>query len=117
MGKKRKAPLARMKDEHGDKEKLVDRLLPLIPLGGVDKETMKARLLAVSNRKLLRLLDVSLEIKDKHGSPAALAQATAAAAGKAKDLAYVAKLEKLALRAPARVLDLLAAAKRRGRAA
>ena len=74
----KKSPLARQKDEHGSKEKLVDRVLTV--LGSIakseeDKDELKARLLAASNKKLLRLLEVGSEIKAKYGSVEKLAEA------------------------------------------
>jgi hypothetical protein len=106
-------PLERMKAEHKDKETLVDRVLGVIHLGGIDRETMKGRLLAVSNKKLLRLLEVGNEIKQKYGSPEKLVEAAAAVLGKAKDKDYVAKLGQLAASSPARLLDMVRTAQRR----
>ncbi|HWE26420.1 MAG TPA: hypothetical protein VHB97_00380, partial [Polyangia bacterium] len=65
----KKSPLGRQKDEHESKEKLVDRVLTV--LGAItksdeDKDTVKARLLAASNKKLLRLHEVGSEIKSKY---------------------------------------------------
>jgi hypothetical protein len=108
----KKSPLQRVKDEFGDKEKLVDRLLGVIHLGGADREAAKAKLLAVSNQKLLRMLDTASEIKSKYGSPEKLVESVAAALGKAKDRAYVEKLAAMVKRSPARVLDLLRSAKK-----
>jgi hypothetical protein len=89
----KKSPLARQKDEHESKEKLVDRVISL--LGAItksdeDKDSLKARLLAASNKKLLRLHDVSNEIKSKYGSVEKLAEAVGTALGRAKDAPYVA---------------------------
>jgi hypothetical protein len=106
----KKSPMAQMKDEHKNKETLVDRVLGVVDLGGLSKDDMKARLLAASNRKLLRLLEVGNEIKKEYGSPSKLAEALAKAVGKAKDSAYVQKLAQLAARQPARVLDMMRAA-------
>ncbi len=111
MATTKKSPLERTREEHGGKESLVDRVLGVIHLGDTDREAMKARLLAVSNRKLQRLLAVGSEVREKYGSPERLAEAAAAALGKAKDQPYVAKLTKLAQKAPARVLAMV---KRRG---
>lgn len=115
----KKSPLARQKEEHGSKEKLVDRVLAV--LGQItkaegDKDDLKAKLLAASNRKLLRLFEASSEIKDKFGSLDKLAEAAAKAAGRAKDAPYVTKLKALT---PARLLDLFrgASKKERGKAA
>jgi hypothetical protein len=111
MATTKKSPLQAMKDKFGDKETLVDRVLSVIHLvEGEDKDALKSRLLAVSNRKLLRMFEVASEMKSKYGSPEGLAEAAAKAAGKAKDSAYVAKLTKLAQKSPARVLDVLKAA-------
>src|SRR5262245_54487859 len=106
----KKSPLARTKDEHESKEKLVDRLLGV--LGSItktdeDHDSLKAKLLAASNKKLLRLHEVSTEIKSKYGSIEKLAEAVGAALGRAKDAPY---LDKLKTYSPARLLDLLKSA-------
>jgi hypothetical protein len=111
----KKSPLARQKDEHESKEKLVDRVISL--LGSItksdeDKDSLKARLLAASNKKLLRLHDVSNEIKSKYGSVEKLAEAVGAALGRAKDAPY---LTKLASYTPSRLLDVLKSAEKRGK--
>ena len=113
----RKSPLARQKEEHGSKEKLVDRVLGV--LGSIakqegDKDELKAKLLAASNKKLLRLFEVGSEIKEKFGSVEKLAEATAKGLGRAKDAPYVSKLKTLT---PARLLDLFRTAEKRNRAA
>jgi hypothetical protein len=113
----KKSPLGRMKDEHESKEKLVDRVIAVlgqIHKSGEDKDELKARLLAASNKKLLRLLEVSGEIKQKYGSLEKLAGATAAALGRAKDAPFVKKLETLT---PAKLLDMLRSAEKRGKRA
>ncbi len=117
MATQKKSPLAQMTEQHKDKETLVDRILAVVDAGGASKEDFKAKLLAASNKKLLRLLAVATEIKDKYGSTEKLAEAAAAAVGKAKDKGYVEKLVKMAQRTPAKVLDLLHAAQGRGKAA
>lgn len=111
----KKSPLARQKDEHESKEKLVDRVISL--LGSIgrsedDKDSLKARLLAASNKKLLRLHDVSNEIKSKYGSVEKLAEAVGAALGRAKDAPYLNKLKSYT---PSRLLDLLRSAEKRGK--
>jgi hypothetical protein len=110
----KKSPLGRTKDEHGTKEKLVDKLVTL--LGQIrkveeDKDELKARLLASSNKKLLRLFEVGSEIREKFGSLDKLADAAAGALGRAKDAPYLDKLKSIT---PARLLDLLHAAEKRG---
>ncbi len=111
----KKTPLARQKEEHGSKEKLVDRLVSM--LGQIskqegDKDDLKAKLLAASNKKLLRLFEVAGEIKDKFGSVEKLAEKTAAALGRAKDAPYVGALKAMT---PGKLLDLLRAAEKRGK--
>ncbi len=111
----KKSPLARQKDEHESKEKLVDRVISLlgsITKGDEDKDSLKARLLAASNKKLLRLHDVSNEIKSKYGSVEKLAEAVGAALGRAKDAPYIGKLKTYT---PARLLDIMKSAQRRGK--
>jgi hypothetical protein len=114
MGAK-KSPLARQKDEHGSKEKLVDKLVTLlgqIQKSSEEKEDLKARLLAASNKKLLRLFEVGSQIREKYGSVEKLAEAAASALGRAKDAPYVAKLKSLS---PAKLLDTLRTAEKRGK--
>jgi hypothetical protein len=111
----KKSPLARQKDEHESKEKLVDRVISV--LGSItkseeDKDTVKARLLAASNKKLLRLHEVGSEIKSKYGSIDKLAEAVGAAIGRSKDAPY---LEKLPAVTPAKLLDMVKAAEKRAK--
>lgn len=111
----KKSPLARQKDEHESKEKLVDRVISV--LGSItksdeDKDTVKARLLAASNKKLIRLHEVGSEIKSKYGSMDKLAEAVGTAMGRAKDGPFV---EKLKSYTPARLLDMVKAAEKRGK--
>ena len=116
MATAKKSPFQMMKDTYEDKEKLVERLVGLLDAEG-DKEALKNKLLAASNKKLLRLAEVANEVKQKYGSSEKLAEAAAKALGKAKDQAYVAKLTALAKATPAKVLDLLHAAEKRAKAA
>jgi hypothetical protein len=111
----KKSPLARQQDEHESKEKLVDRVLSI--LGSInksdeDKDELKARLLAASNKKLLRLQEVGAEIKSKYGSIEKLAEAIGAALGRAKDAPYLDKLKGLT---PARLLDMIKFAEKRAK--
>ena len=111
----KKPPLARTKDEHGTKEKLVDKLVTL--LGQIrkvegDKDELKARLLASSNKKLLKLFSIGSEIREKYGSVDKLADAAATALGRAKDAPYVAKLKGLT---PGKLLDIFHSAEKRGK--
>jgi hypothetical protein len=111
----KKSPLARQREEHESKEKLVDRVISV--LGSItksdeDKDTVKARLLAASNKKLIRLHEVGSEIKSKYGSVDKLAEAVGAALGRAKDAPFVDKLKSYT---PARLLDLMKSAEKRGK--
>ena len=85
-------------------------LLGNITSSDESKDDLKARLLAASNKKLLRLLEVSGEIKSKFGSVEKAAEAVAKTLGRAKDADYVKKLKTYA---PARLLDLYRAAEKR----
>ena len=116
MATKQKSPLMEMKEKFGGKETLVDRLLGVLEVEG-EKDAFKTKLLAASNKKLLRLFEVTNEVKQKFGSPERLAEAAAKALNKAKDQAYVARLTHLAKTTPAKVLDLLRAAEKRNKAA
>jgi hypothetical protein len=113
----KQSPLAVVREQFKTKEALVDRLMAVVEAGGAAKEDLKARFLAASNKKLLRLLQVASDVKSQFGSSEKLAQAAAEAVGKAKDKAYVQKLAQLAARQPARVLDLLRSAQARAKKA
>jgi len=111
----KKSPLARQKDEHESKEKLVDRVISV--LGSInkseqDKDELKASLLGASNKKLLRLHDVGNEIKSKYGSLEKLVDALGAALGRAKDAPFLTKLKSYT---PARLLDMVRAAEKRSK--
>jgi hypothetical protein len=111
----KKSPLGRTQDEHESKEKLVDKLVGLLStITGTSesKDDLKARLLAVSNKKLLRLLEVGGEIKSKFGNVEKAAEAVAKTLGRAKDADYVKKLKTFA---PAKLLDLYRVAEKKAR--
>ncbi len=108
----KKTPLQIQKEQFGGKEKLVDRVISVvsqITTGDSDKDAWKTRLLAASNKKLLRLFEVSSEIQSKFGSVDKLAAKTAEALGQAKDQPFV---KKLATYTPAKLLDLYRSAEK-----
>src|SRR5207244_524218 len=98
-----KTPLQVVNEQHGGKEKLVDKLVGLIEKGEEGAEDIKERLRSVSNQKLLRLLEVAETVKEKYGSTEKLTQVVADALGRAKDADYVKRLSQYS---PARLLDL-----------
>lgn len=108
----KKTPLERVKEQFKTKEALVDRVIDLIERTAQDKDKdeFKARLLAVSNRKLLRLVEVGHEMKQRFGDRQKLVEAIATAAGKIKDKDYIAKLVKLT---PPRLMALYATLEKR----
>jgi hypothetical protein len=99
----KKTPLEQVKDEHGGKAKLVDKVLGLLDFGDEDKDSLKARLTKASNKKLVRLLAISGSIKEKYGSPEKLAQVVADKMGRAKDSDFVRKLGEYT---PGKLLDM-----------
>jgi hypothetical protein len=98
-----KTPLQVVNEQHGGKEKLVDKLVDLIEKGEDGAEDIKERLRNVSNQKLLRLLEVAQTVKEKYGSKEKLTSVVADALGRAKDADYV---KRLSAYSPARLLDL-----------
>jgi hypothetical protein len=99
----KKTPLQQMKEQFGGKEKLVDKVAGLVDAGEEDKDSVKARLLKASNKKLLRLAEVGRKIKDDFGGKDKLVAKVAQLYGRAKDADYLTKLAKYT---PARLLDL-----------
>lgn len=86
-----KSPLARVKEEFGGKDKLVDKIVGLLGSGDEPKEDMRRRLLGAANSKLVRLHGVAIQVKELGGKDQ-LADAAAQELGRAKDKDYVAKL-------------------------
>lgn len=99
-----KTPLEVVNEQHGGKEKLVDKVLGVLEQGDdEDRDDLRRRLLSASNKKLLRLLRIGETIRQRYGSTERLAQTVAQALGRAKDSDYVKRLSGFT---PARLLDL-----------
>jgi hypothetical protein len=103
------SPLARVKEEFGSKDKLVDKLLGLVDAGEESKDDLRRRLLGAANAKLLRLHVVASKVKEQGGHDK-LAAAAATGVGHGKDKDYVTKLETFS---NGRLVDILQAAERR----
>jgi hypothetical protein len=108
------SPLARVKEEFGGKDKLVDKIVGLLgSTGDEPKDELRKRLLGAANRKLIRLLDVANGLK-QHGGHDKLADVAAAGLGRGKDKDYVQKLNSYST---GRLLDMVRVAERRASAA
>ena len=105
------SPLARVKEEFGGKDKLVDKLVGLVDAGEESKDELRKRLLGAANAKLLRLHVVATKVKAQGGHDK-LAVAAAASVGHGSDKDYVAKLETFS---NGRLVDMLEAGERRGK--
>jgi len=108
------SPLARVKDEFGGKDKLVDKIVGL--LGSTEdesKDDLRKRLLGAANSKLIRLHQVATSLKE-HGGQDKLVEAAASGLGRAKDKDYV---EKLSTYSSGRLLDIVRVAAARAKAA
>jgi hypothetical protein len=106
-------PLARVKEEFGGKDKLVDKIVGVLDSGDESKDELRKRLLGVSNTKLIRLFSVATKTKQVGGHDKLVAT-TAEKLNRSKDKDYVAKLEDYS---NGRLLDVLSAAERRTGAA
>ena len=106
-----KSPLARVKEEFGGKDKLVDKLVGLVDAGEESKDELRKRLLGAANSKLIKLFGVATKVKQQGGHDKLVA-VTAESLGRTKDKDYV---EKLASFADARLIDIWQAAERRKR--
>jgi hypothetical protein len=106
-----KSPLARVKEEFGGKDKLVDKIVGLLGSGDEPKEDMRRRLLGAANRKLVRLHGVATQVKELGGKDQ-LAGAAAHELGRAKDKDYVAKLGTFS---SGKLIDILQSARRRNK--
>jgi pyruvate/2-oxoglutarate dehydrogenase complex dihydrolipoamide acyltransferase (E2) component len=109
----KQSPLARVKEEFGGKDKLVDKIVGVLDSGDESKDELRKRLLGVSNTKLIRLFSVASQTKQAGGHDKLVA-ATAEKLKRAKDKDYVAKLDGLS---NGQLLDMSQAAARRNTAA
>ncbi len=106
-------PLAATRAAHGTKEKLVDTVMSLldhVAKSEEGKDDVKARFLALSNKKLLRLHNVASELREKFGTAEKAAESLAQLVGRAKDAPYLTKLKTFS---PSKLLDLLHVAQKR----
>jgi hypothetical protein len=103
------SPLARVKEEFGGKDKLVDKIVGVLESGDETKDEVRQRLLGVANRKLIRLFSVATKAKELGGHDK-LAAAAAESLNRAKDKDYVAKLGGFS---NGRLIDVMTAAQRR----
>jgi hypothetical protein len=103
------SPLARVKQEFGGKDKLVDKIVGLLDAGDESKDDLRKRLLGAANRKLIRLHSVATQVKGAGGKDQ-MAAAAAQELGKGKDKDYVAKLGTFS---SGRLVDMLGSAKKR----
>ena len=109
-----KSPLARVKEEFGGKDKLVDKIVGLIGSQSEDesKDDLRRRLLGAANRKLVRLHGIATQLKENGGRDQ-VAAAAAQELGHGKDKDFVTKLSTYT---SGRVLDVLGGARRRNKA-
>lgn len=105
-------PLNRVKDEFGDKSKLVDKIAALVePKGDESGDAHKRRLKNVSNKKLLHLLALGEKVKALGGRDA-IVKRILELRGQSKDHEYSDKLKRLPL---GRVVDLVGSLERGAR--
>src|SRR3954462_10644710 len=107
-----KSPLEEVNDKFGGKDKLVEKLVGLLE-SDEPKEELRKRLLAVANRKLLRLHGVASLVKEKYGSREKLLEQLATSTGRAKDKDYKTRLESFTT---PRLVDAVKVAERRSKA-
>src|SRR3954469_12229400 len=87
-----KSPLEEVNDKCGGKDKLVEKLVGLLE-SDEPKEELRKRLLAVANKKLLRLQSIASLVKEKYGSREKMVAQLATSTGRAKDKDYQTRLE------------------------
>lgn len=103
-------PLQIIRDQHGSKDALIDKVLPLVePLDGESTDDHKKRLKYVANAKLLHLHALGERAKKLGGRDKIVARILELR-GQTKDHEYADKLKKLSL---GRIVDLLQSTERR----
>ena len=110
----KKTPLQQVTEQHGDKEKLVDKLTGMVDRGEESKDELKGRLKSAPNSKLLRLYAVMTEIKDQFGNTEKLVDALLELMNRSKDKDY---RDKLLSYSPNRLMDMYKVRKKKGKAA
>lgn len=108
----KETPLQAVKRRFGSKEALVDAIAETARGASEEVADAKERLKTQTNKKLLRIADLSETIKSQYGSREKLIESLSQALGRAKDRDYVGKLGKFS---NARLLDMKRAADRRAR--
>ena len=106
-----RSPLARVKDEFGGKDKLVDKIVGLLGSGEEPKDEMRRRLLGAANSKLIRLHGTATRVKEEGGRDK-LAGAAATELGHGKDKDFVTKLGSYS---SGRLVDMLESARHRNK--
>jgi hypothetical protein len=107
-----KTPMQLVHEEHGGKEKLVDKILGNLESDDEeDQADLKQRLLSASNKKLLRLAQSAQVLKEKYGSREKLVAKVAETLGRAKDADFVKRLDGYT---QGRLLDMARTLMRRG---
>ena len=93
----RATPLSQVKSQFGNRQGLVDAILPL--LGSQDEDT-KSRLMGTSNKKLLRIFETANIVKDRFGSRKNLVQEilTLRYPNRAPDDGFLKKVEEATLK-------------------
>lgn len=103
-------PLQIIKEQHGSKDALIDKVLPLIePLHGETEDEHKKRLKYVANAKLLHLHALGQKVQSLGGRDKIVARILELR-GQPKDHEYADKLKKHEL---GRLVDLLHSTERR----
>ena len=106
-----KSPLALVKEEFGDKEKLVAAVRKLAEQDlWVARENADKGLAHVSNAKLLRLYRIFTEVQEKFGTRTKLIDAILELEKRTKDVGYKARLEKFPV---PRLYDMYKSARKR----
>jgi hypothetical protein len=108
-----KSPLEEVNDKFGGKDKLVEKLVGLLE-SDEPKEELRKRLLAVANKKLVRLHAIASLVKEKYGSREKLLDQLATSTGRAKDKDYKTRLDTFTT---PRLVDAAKVAERRSKAA
>jgi hypothetical protein len=102
-----KSPLETVNEKFGGKDKLVDKLVGLLE-ADESKDELRKRLLAVANKKLLRLHRVASTVRETYGSREKLLDA--AISTRAKDKDFRTRLESYS---SSRLVDIARVSERR----
>ncbi len=110
----KKTPLQIVKEKFGSKEELVGKVSEMLKAVGETKDELKERLQHTTNKKLLRLHEITEKVKEEYGSKEKMVEKILELRDRTRDLPYKEKLMKYSV---PRLFDMVKTEIRKARSA